>query len=133
MSRKIAHIGIAVKDLNEALRFYRDVLELEGKDQIQLKDLGLLVAFLKLGDVNIELLQSIRDDSTVAKFIEKRGEGIHHVCIKVENIEKTLGRLRKARIELIDKEPRIGAHGHKVAFIDPKSAHGVLIELEEAP
>jgi len=130
--KRVAHIGIAVKSINEAVRLFCNILGLKLKETQRIEELGLNIAFLKLGDVDIELLESVRNDTPIAKFIEKRGEGIHHICIEVDDIEKTISNLSQAGIELIDKEPRIGTHKEKIAFINPKSTGGVLIELEEA-
>lgn len=131
---KLDHIGIAVKNLDESLKFYRDALglELEGVEIVE--DQKVKTAFLPVGDTHIELLEATQSDSPVGKFIEKRGEGIHHIAVKVENLEKHLENLDEKEIKLIDKEAKIGAHNKKIAFIHPKSTSGVLLELcEDAP
>lgn len=131
---KLDHIGIAVKNLEESLKFYQDALGLKLEGVEVVKDQKVKTAFLPVGDTHIELLEAITDDSPVGKFVEKRGEGIHHIAIKVENIEKHLENLDEKEIRLIDREPKIGAHNKKIAFIHPKSTSGVLLELcEEAP
>jgi methylmalonyl-CoA/ethylmalonyl-CoA epimerase len=127
---KIDHIGIVVHDIQEALRTYRDALGLPLKDVVEVPDQEVEVAFLPLGESNLELVQPTTVGSGIAKFLAKRSEGIHHVCIEVADIEATLDRLRTHGVQLIDETPRQGAHG-QVAFIHPKGAHGVLIELVE--
>jgi len=131
MIRKIDHIGIAVKDIDEAVRFYRDnlCLEIEGTEEIN--EQKVKVAFIPLGESRIELLQSTDPTGPIAKFIEKRGEGIHHIALEVEGIEETLRKLKEKRVQLIDEKPRIGAHEMKIAFLHPRSAKGVLLELCE--
>ena len=128
MSR-LQHIGIAVKDLDDASRFYTEVLGLAEAGRETLVDRGLEIAFIFIGDSKIELLQPLEPDSAVSKFIETRGEGIHHVAFEVEDIEDSLRRAREAGFALIDEKPRPGAGGASVAFIHPKSTNGVLIEL----
>ena len=131
---KLDHIGIAVKDLNESLKFYRDTLGLELEGIEIVKDQKVKTAFLPVGDTHIELLEPTEPESAVGKFLEKRGEGIHHIAIKVENIESYLSNLEEKEVRLIDKEPKIGANNKKIAFIHPKSTSGVLLELcEEDP
>ena len=131
MIRKIDHIGVAVKDIDEAVRFYRDnlCLEIEGTEEIN--EQKVKVAFIPLGESRIELLQSTDPTGPIAKFIEKRGEGIHHIALEVEGIEETLRKLKEKRVQLIDEKPRIGAHEMKIAFLHPRSAKGVLLELCE--
>ncbi len=126
---KIDHLGIAVRSLDETLNFYRDLLglPLTGKEVVE--DQGVEVAFLPLGESRLELLQAIREDSPVARFLEKNGPGIHHVCIEVEDITSKLAELKAAGVRLVDEQPRYGAGGHLIAFIHPKSTAGVLIEL----
>lgn len=128
---KLDHIGIAVKDLEESLKFYRDALgiQLEGIEVV--KEQKVTTAFLPVGESHIELLEATDSDSPISKFIEKRGEGIHHIAIKVENIEEHLQRLDEKEVRLIDREPKQGANNKKIAFIHPKSTSGVLLELCE--
>ncbi|MBT5872171.1 MAG: methylmalonyl-CoA epimerase [Candidatus Latescibacteria bacterium] len=130
-TRRIAHIGIAVSDLADSLRLYQDALglELHGRETVE-KD-KVNVAFLPVGDTEIELLEASDPDSPVAKFIEKHGEGIHHIAIEVTDIESSLDTLRTQGFRLIDETPRIGAGGARVAFVHPKSTGGVLLELCE--
>ncbi|MBC7474076.1 MAG: methylmalonyl-CoA epimerase [Candidatus Sericytochromatia bacterium] len=128
---KIDHIAIAVKDLDESLKFYRDILGLKLESIEIVKDQKVKTAFLPIGDTHIELLQAIEPDSPVGKFIEKKGEGIHHIAFKVENIEEHLNNLEENDVKLIDKKAKIGAKNKKIAFIHPKSTSGVLLELCE--
>lgn len=129
MAMKIDHIAIAVHSLEEALKVYRDLLGLELKGVEQVPEQGVRIAFLPVGESRIELLEPLSAESPVAKFLEKRGEGIHHICFEVEDLEKTLQDLANKGVKLIDEQPRIGAHGRKMAFVHPKSLHGVLLEL----
>jgi methylmalonyl-CoA epimerase len=127
---KIDHIGIAVRDIEQALQVYQVALGLPVKDVVDVPDQQVRVAFLPLGESNIELVQPSTDDSGTARFIEKRGEGIHHICVQVDDIEAALAQLKANGVPLIDQEPRAGAHG-RVAFVHPKGTHGVLLELVE--
>jgi methylmalonyl-CoA/ethylmalonyl-CoA epimerase len=131
MLEKIDHLGIAVRDLNTVLAFYTDKLELPCTGEEVVAEQKVRVAFLPLGQTKLELLESTAPDGPVAKFIEQKGEGIHHVAIRVANIEEALASLKAKGVRLIDEKPRIGAHGAKIAFIHPKESHGVLIELCE--
>lgn len=125
---KIDHIGIAVKSIDESLKFYRDILGLEYEGIEVLEDRGLKTAFLKAGESEIELLESISDDSTIKKYIEKRGEGIHHIALEVEDVEDKKAIMEKEGAKFIG-EPSTGAGGKKIVFIHPKSTNGVLMEL----
>ncbi len=127
---RIDHIGIVVCDIQEALQVYETALGLPLSDIVSVPDQKVNVAFLPIGESNIELVQPTTDDTGIAKFLEKRGEGIHHISIEVADIEASLTQLKEQGIQLIDEVPRQGAHG-LVAFIHPKGAHGVLIELIE--
>ena len=131
MIRKINHIGVAVKDLDEATKFYGEILGLEIGGIEEVREQKVKVAFVPLGKSRIELLQSTDPAGPVARFIEKRGEGIHHIALEVERIEDTLQKLKERGVQLIDEKPRIGAHGMKIAFLHPRSTKGVLIELCE--
>src|SRR5215216_1818826 len=128
---KIEHIGIATRSLDEALRFWRDALGLEVAHTEVVEDQGVRVAMLPVGDPRIELLEPTRDDSPVAKFLEKRGAGIHHIAVRVDDIRASLSRLKEGGARLIDESPRAGAGGCLVAFVHPSSANGVLLELVE--
>ncbi len=130
MIKKIDHIGVAVSNLNEAVEVYKSlgfhVAEIEEVEEQKVR-----VAMLPIGESKIELLEATSPESAIAKFIEKRGEGVHHIAINVENIEEALENAKKAGIKLIDEKPRIGAGGKKVAFLHPKSLKGVLLEFVE--
>jgi methylmalonyl-CoA/ethylmalonyl-CoA epimerase len=131
MLRKIDHIGIAVNNIDDALEFYRDQLGLEVGGVEEVAEQKVKVAFMHIGESRIELLQSTDPEGPVAKFIEKRGQGIQHIGIGVENIEETLENLKTKGAQLIDEKPRIGAGGAKIAFVHPKSTRGVLLEICE--
>ena len=128
---KIAHIGIAVESIEQWIGFYRDVLGLDYGGFEEVPEQKVRVAFLTIGESSIELLEPTSDESPIAKFLEKRGSGIHHIAIQVDDIEAALARHREAGARLIDNEPRIGAHNMKIAFIHPKASGGVLLELCE--
>jgi methylmalonyl-CoA epimerase len=127
---RIDHIGIVVRDIQEALRVYQGALELPLSEIVEVPDQKVEVAFLAVGGSNLELVQPTSDDTGTAKFLQKRGEGVHHICIEVKDLESALARLKARGVQLIDEMPREGAHG-RVAFVHPKGAHGVLVELLE--
>jgi len=131
MIKKLDHIGIAVSDLDSALRFYVDTLGLECTHIEEVPDQNVKIAFIPAGDVNIELVQATDSESAVARFIERKGEGIQHIALLVDDIEKELDNLKEKGVGFIDEQPREGAHGAKIAFLHPKSANGVLLELCE--
>ncbi len=126
MIEKVDHVGIAVKNLDESLKLYRDVLEMDIEVETTPRN---KLAFVQAGGTELELLEDLKSDGPIAKYIEKRGEGIHHICFKVDNITEALQRLKQQGIELIDAQPRPGSRNSQVAFIHPKGTHGVLIEL----
>ena len=128
---KIDHIGIAVKSLAEAVKVYEQAvgLTLAGYDEVE--EQGVRVAMLDIGESRIELVEPTRPDSPIEKFMAKRGEGIHHIAVRVDNIEDALARLKAAGVRLIDESPRRGAHNTRTAFVHPASTHGVLMELVE--
>ena len=128
---KIDHIGIAVRSLSDALKTYRDVMGMTVSGYDDVADQGVRVAMLPAGDSRIELLEPLGDNSPIEKFMAKRGEGIHHIAIAVDNIEEALARFKAAGLRLIDETPRTGAHGTRIAFIHPSSNNGVLLELVE--
>jgi methylmalonyl-CoA/ethylmalonyl-CoA epimerase len=128
--RKIDHIGIAVKNLDEAIETYKK-LGFELKEIEEVSEQKVKVAMLPVGESKIELLEATSEDSAIAKFLEKRGEGIHHIAVNVEDIEKALENAKNNGLQLIDEKPRIGAGGKKVAFVHPKSTKGVLLEFVE--
>lgn len=131
MIKKIDHLGIAVKDLDAAIKFYEDILGMKLKDTEVVEEQKVKVAFLPIGEVKVELLQSTTPDGPIAKYIEKNGEGIQHVAYRVENLEKRLEELKAQGVRLIDEKPRKGAGGAKIAFLHPKATYGTLIELCE--
>jgi methylmalonyl-CoA/ethylmalonyl-CoA epimerase len=126
---RIAHVGIAVRSLAEILPFYRDLL---GFPEVPIADSdGARIVALDAGDALVELLEPERPDSPIGKFVAKRGPGIHHLCIAVDDLDGTLERCRAAGITLIDETPRIGAEGKRIAFLHPSATAGVLVELTE--
>ncbi|MGB9678925.1 MAG: methylmalonyl-CoA epimerase [Thermoanaerobacteraceae bacterium] len=131
MISKIDHIGIAVKSIEEAAKFYEDVMGLKIKDIEIVEEQKVKTAFIPIGEGEFELLESTSEDGPIAKFIEKKGEGIQHIALRVENIEQKLKDLKAKGIKLIDEVPRYGAGGAKIAFIHPKSTNGILLELCE--
>jgi methylmalonyl-CoA epimerase len=131
MIEKLDHIGIAVSNIEEALKFYEDALGLKCTHIEEVADQKVKIAFIPAEDMNLELVQATDSESAIAKFIEKKGEGIQHIALKVDNIEEALSNLKDKGVELIDSHPRKGAHGSKIAFLHPRSSHGVLLELVE--
>jgi len=128
---KVDHIGIAVKNLDETLKFYTDVLGLEMGGTEVVEEQKVKVAFLPIGDTEVELLESTSDDGPIAKFIEKNGEGVQHIAFKVDDIEEAIAYMQEKGMRMIDEKPRYGAGGAKIAFVHPKSSHRVLVELSE--
>ena len=129
--KHIDHIGIAVSDIESSLKFYRDVLGLNFEGTEVVEEQKVKIAFLPLGEGEFELLESTEEEGPIAKFIEKKGEGIQHIALRVDNIEEALAELKSNGIKLIDEEPRKGAGGAKIAFLHPKATGGVLLELCE--
>ena len=129
----IEHIGIAVKDLQASIKFYEDVLGLKCYAIEEVKDQKVKTAFFKIGETKIELLESTELDGPIGKFIEKKGEGIHHIAFAVDDVSKALKEMESKDVQLIDKQPRKGAEGMSIAFLHPKSTGGILIELCEKP
>lgn len=128
---KLHHVGIAVKSVDEAASRFGGLLGLERAERYDLPEFGVCALFMPVGASNLELLEPLGDGSTVGKFIEKKGEGIHHICFEVDNIEASLEEFRSQGARLIDEKPRPGAGGHLVAFVHPKDTHGVLVELKQ--
>jgi methylmalonyl-CoA/ethylmalonyl-CoA epimerase len=128
---KIDHIGIAVDSLSASLKFWEDSLGLKFHPPEIVEDQGVTVAMGEVGATHIELLEALNDKSPIAGFINKRGQGIHHMALKVDNIEAALVKLKASGARLIDEVPRIGAGGKRIAFVHPKSTSGVLLELCE--
>jgi len=128
---KIDHIGIAVKSLVQAVTIYETTMGLKVSGYETVEDQGVKLAMIPIGDSRIELLEPIHADSPVEKFMAKRGEGIHHIALCVDNIDEALERFKTSGARLIDEVPRRGAHNSKIAFIHPSSTNGVLLELVE--
>ena len=127
--RGVRHIGIAVKDTNAAIKLFTSLLEAKHVETMVSEEHGLKLTFLQLAGVNVELLEPVRGDTAVAKFLEKKGEGFHHIALEVADIQKALANLKQAGVKLVDETPRRGAHGSLIAFVHPSSTHGVMIEL----
>ena len=131
MKAVIDHVGIAVGDLGESLKFFRDALGLELEAPEDVPSQRVRAHFLQAGEATLELVEPTADDSPIAKYIAKRGPGIHHVCLRVEDLAAALAELKGKGVRLIDEAPRPGAHHSLVAFIHPASTHGVLVELKQ--
>ncbi|MGQ9483880.1 MAG: methylmalonyl-CoA epimerase [Desulfosoma sp.] len=128
---KVDHIGIAVKSIDEAQKLYHELLGLPDHGRETVAEQKVTTAFFPVGDTEVELLESTAADGPVAKFIEKKGEGVHHIAFRVDNIEAALEELKAQGVQLIDQTPRQGAGGARIAFLHPKSTYGVLVELCE--
>jgi|SRR5690606_19124098 len=126
---KIDHLGIATHGIDEALKFWQEALGLEHVHTETVEDQKVRVAMLPIGESRVELLEPISEDSPISNFLEKRGGGLHHVAVRVDDITAALDRLKQQGVRLIDESPRIGAEGCLVAFVHPKAAGGVLLEL----
>lgn len=125
--KRIAHLGIAVKDLDEALTFFTKGLPLEVTHTEDYQ--GMRIKFIPVGDSSMELLQDVSGSSAIRKFLDKNGEGIHHIAFEVDDIHRAVAELKDKGIKLIDETPREGAHGMTIAFMHPKATHGILMEL----
>lgn len=132
LSKKINHIGIAVKSIEHHAPLYRDIMGMTFEGEEIVAEQKVRVAFFAIGESWIELLEPTSSDSPVAKFLEKNGEGIHHIAYEVDDIEAALVRLREENVRLVDETPRCGAHGTRIAFLHPKATGGVLTELCQA-
>ena len=130
MIQKIHHVGIAVKSLDEALRFYSETLGLTVHKRTTVEQQGVKAVLITVGQSEIELLEPLSPETPVGRFLERRGEGVHHVCLQTDGIEQELADLKAKGIELIDQEPRIGLAG-RIAFVHPRATNGVLVELAE--
>ena len=126
---RIAHVGMAVSDLAEAVRFYRDVLDLEPSDPVTAD--GATIVSVPFGDAEVELLEPLTPDGPIGKFIAKRGPGIHHICYRVADLDAAIERARTEGYRLVDETPRQGVHGRRIVFLHPKSTAGILLELTE--
>jgi methylmalonyl-CoA epimerase len=131
MIKGIDHVGIAVKSIDEAKKFWVDTLGLKLSHIEEVPEQKVRVAMLQAGETTIELLEPTSPDSPIQRFIEKRGEGLHHLTLQTDNLAERLKKLKGAGVALIDEQPRTGAGGASIAFLHPKSAHGVLVELCE--
>lgn len=131
--KRINHIAIVVDDIDEALAFWRDALGLQLDHIEDVPEQESMVAFLPTGESEVELVQPTSDDSGVARYLQKRGPGMHHICFEVEDIQTSLEQLKGKGVRLINESPMVGAGGKKMAFIHPESAYGVLVELYELP
>jgi len=127
----IDHVGIAVKSIDDSLKFWETVLGIKCTGIEEVTEQKVKTAFLPLKDSEVELLEAMSDDSPVAKFIEKKGEGIHHLALRVDSVEKALAELKEAGVRLIDEHPRKGAGGAMIAFIHPSATGGILLELSQ--
>jgi methylmalonyl-CoA epimerase len=127
--RGVRHIGIAVRDTEAAIGLFSALFEAKHVETMVSEEHGLKLTFLQVAGVNVELLEPVREDVTVAKFLKNKGEGFHHIAFEVTDIGLVLERLKRAGVKLIDETPRRGAHGNLIAFVHPSSTHGVMIEL----
>ena len=131
MLKKIYHLGYAVEDIEAAARFYEEHFGVNVGEPEEVEEQGIVATMFEVGESMIELVQPTRPDSPVGKFLEKRGEGFHHVAFQVDDLDAALVELKENGVELIDQEPRIGVGGTRMAFLHPKNAYGVLTELVE--
>lgn len=129
--KRIDHIAIVVPNIEEALGFYQGSLGLKLEHTERVDDQDVIVAFLPVGESEMELVEPVKSESGVARYLEKRGPGIHHICLQVDDIRATLAKLKDSGVQLINEEPTIGSGGKSIAFIHPNSTNGVLIELYE--
>lgn len=131
MKESIHHIAIAVSDMDSALQFYQDALGLGVTERRSAPEECVEIAFLPVGETELELLQPLDETSTVARFIEKRGEGLHHICLAVEDLDASITRMRSRGVRFLSQDPSTNIHGTRYIFIHPRSAQGVLVELYE--
>ncbi len=131
--KKIHHVALATADMETALAFWRDALGMQVAERREAPQEAAEIAFLPLGESELELVQPTEADTGLAKFLQKRGPGMHHVCLEVDDLDGMLAQLREKGVELINETPRRGADGKRYAFIHPRSAGGVLVELYETP
>jgi methylmalonyl-CoA/ethylmalonyl-CoA epimerase len=128
---RIHHVGVAVEELEAAIELYSRIFGAELTHRASNEKDGLKAAFLRAGEAEVELLQPLRDDTPVGRFLAKRGPGLHHIAVAVPDIDRAIAEARAQGLEMIDEEPRVGLHGTRIAFIHPKSVGGVLTELVE--
>jgi methylmalonyl-CoA epimerase len=131
MKATLDHVGIAVADLSAALAFYKDALGLEIEAPEEVGSQRVRAQFIPVGEAALELLEATAEDSPIAKYVAKRGPGLHHITLRVDDIRAALAQMKAKGVRLIDESPREGAHGSLVAFVHPSSAHGVLVELKQ--
>jgi methylmalonyl-CoA epimerase len=131
MKAVLDHIGVAVDDLAAALRFYQDALGLDAGQAEEVPEQGVRIRCLPVGDASIELLEATRADSPVGRFLARRGPGLHHLTLRVDDIEAALGTLKARGVRLVDETPRVGAGGARIAFVHPSATQGVLVELTQ--
>lgn len=131
MKATLDHIGIAVSNIKEALDFYREALGLEVEAPVEVSSQRVRAHFVPVGEAALELLEPTADESPIARYVGKRGPGLHHITLRVDDIAAALAQLKARGVRLIDEAPRPGAHGSLVAFVHPSSAHGVLVELKQ--
>jgi methylmalonyl-CoA epimerase len=131
MKAVLDHIGIAVAELDESLAFFRDALGLEVTAVEEVASQRVRAHFVSVGSTALEILEATADDSPIARFVKRRGPGLHHITLRVDDLAAALAELKQRGVRLIDKAPRAGAEGARVAFVHPSSAHGVLVELKE--
>jgi methylmalonyl-CoA epimerase len=130
MIKRLSHVSVAVNSIDDALKFYRDVLGLEPSETVRIEDQRLKVAFIKIGDTELELIEPIGDDNTVSRFLERRGPGLHHICLEVDDLQSAMDEYSARGAEFVDPAPRSGAVG-QVAFFLPEVGRGVLVELNQ--
>jgi len=130
MIKKVHHVGVVVREIEQAMRFYRDTLGLHVHKLETIEGQGVKAALLELGDSEIELLEPVVPDTGVARYLERRGEGLHHICFEVDSVDADLAALKEKEVELIDQEPRIGLAG-RICFLHPNAMDGTLVELCE--
>jgi methylmalonyl-CoA/ethylmalonyl-CoA epimerase len=131
MSKKLSHIGVAVENLDDAVRVFAQILDREPESYEEVADQKVKMAFFAAGDCRVELLEGTAPDSPITKYIERRGPGIHHLAVEVDDIDDELRQMKAAGIRLIDESPRIGAEDARIAFLHPKSTAGILIEFQQ--
>lgn len=131
IDHKVDHVGIAVNNVDEAARFYAEALGVEVSEPEYVASEGVKIVFLPKGNGLIELLEPVKETSPIRKFLDNRGEGMHHICFEVEDVEAVMQQVAAFGAQMIDEKPRIGREGRRLAFVHPKSTHGVLIELLE--
>ena len=129
----IEHVGIAVNDLNESSSFWQNILNIVHTHTEDVKSEGVSTKIFNTGKGKIELLDSLNNNSPIHKFLQKRGPGVHHICLEVEDIDSAITELKKYNVDILNDSPKIGAEGYKIVFIHPKSTGGVLVELAEKP